>query len=111
MRRTCSGPDTACASVMEQAIPRISESPETLPSQSLMDGWLPVVISQWLDRDIEVEQTTFVTLLDGPLTTPELRKGDEDSVAMQRFTLRNTTHSRKKASFWLAYYTARAPAA
>ncbi len=69
--------------------------------QSLMDGWLPVVNSQWVDRDIEVEQTTFVTLLDGPLTTLELRKGDEDSVAMQRFTLRNTTHTRKQASFWL----------
>ncbi|TFG67156.1 MAG: hypothetical protein E4H27_09335, partial [Anaerolineales bacterium] len=69
--------------------------------QSLMDGWLPVVISQWVDRDIAVEETTFVTLLDGPLTTPELRKGNEDIVAMQRFTLRNTTRTRKQASLWL----------
>lgn len=70
-------------------------------SQSLMDGWLPVVISRWLNREIAVEQTTFVTLLDGPLTKPELRKGDENIVAMQRFTLRNTTHTRKQAYLWL----------
>ncbi|MDF1513078.1 MAG: hypothetical protein P1S60_04645 [Anaerolineae bacterium] len=70
--------------------------------QSLLDGWLPVVISRWLDREIEVEQTTFVTLLDGLMTPPVLRNGNENIAAMQRFTMRNTTHARKNMSFWLA---------
>jgi hypothetical protein len=70
-------------------------------AQSLRDGWLPVVTSRWLDREIAVEETTFVTLLDGPLTGPDVRRGDEDVVAMLRFTLCNTTHGRKRAHLWI----------
>ena len=71
-------------------------------AQSLLDGWLPVVISRWLDREIAVEETAFVALLDGPMTGPDDRRGDEDVVALLRFVLRNTTPGRKRAHFWLA---------
>ncbi|MCL6430865.1 MAG: hypothetical protein K6V36_08385 [Anaerolineae bacterium] len=69
--------------------------------QSLLEGWLPVVISEWLDREIEYRQTAFACLLDGPLTPPNERRGDEDVVVMLRFSIRNATHGRKRARLWL----------
>jgi len=71
-------------------------------SQSLLDGWLPVVSSTWLDREIAYTQTAFVALLDGPMTGPEARRGDEAVAAMLRFRLRNTTHGRKRARLLVA---------
>jgi len=70
--------------------------------QSLVYGWLPVVVSQWLDREIEYKQMAFACLLDGPMTGQDARRGDEDVVAMLRFIIRNTTHGRKRAHLWLA---------
>ena len=70
--------------------------------QSLLDGWLPVVTSAWLDREIEYTQTAFVALLDGPIAAPEARRGDEAAVAMLRFRVRNTTHGHKRARLWVA---------
>jgi hypothetical protein len=70
--------------------------------QSLLGGWLPVVTGEWLDREIEYAQTAFVGLLDGPMTGPDLRRGDEDVVAMVRFRIRNTTPGRKRARLWIA---------
>ena len=69
--------------------------------QSLLDGWLPVVISRWLDREIAVEETAFVTQVD-VMAGPDARRGDEDVAAMLRFVLRNTTHRRKRAHLWIA---------
>ncbi len=69
--------------------------------QALADGWLPVVESEWRDREIEYHQTAFVCLLDGKETPPEARRGDEDVVAMLRFRIRNTTHGCKRARLWL----------
>ena len=70
--------------------------------QSVLDGWLPVVTTRWLDREIEYTQKAFAALLNGPLTGPEVRRGDEDVVAMLRFAIRNTTHNPKRARLWLA---------
>ena len=69
--------------------------------QSLLDGWLPVIISRWQDREFSFEQTAFATLLDGPLTPPAARRGDEPVVAMLRFVIRNTTHARKHTRLWM----------
>jgi len=69
--------------------------------QSLREGWLPIVTSAWHDREIAYEQTTFATLLDGPMSGQDARRGDEDVTAMLRFTLRNTTHGTKRAQLWL----------
>jgi hypothetical protein len=69
--------------------------------QTVMDNWLPVVITRWLDREIEYEETAFVAPLDGPMTPPEARRGDEDVAALVRFNIRNTTHGRKQARLWI----------
>lgn len=69
--------------------------------QRVLDGWLPVAISEWLDREIEYQQTTFVAQLDGLMAGPEERRGDEDIVAMLQFVIRNTTHGQKRARLWL----------
>jgi hypothetical protein len=39
--------------------------------------------------------------MDGPVTPPEARRGDEDIVALVRFHIRNTTHGRKQARLWI----------
>ncbi len=70
--------------------------------QSLLQGWLPVVISEWLDREIEYTQTAFAALLDGPMTGQDARRGDEDVVFFLRFRIRNTTHGCKRARLLLA---------
>ena len=69
--------------------------------QSLLENWLPVIISRWQDREITYEETAYAALLDGPMTPPEARRGDEDVVAMLRFSIRNTTHGRKRARLWI----------
>lgn len=70
--------------------------------QETLDGWMPVYTSRWVDREIEYEQTAFGAQLDGPMTPPEERSGEEDMVVMLRFTLRNTTHGQKRARLWVA---------
>ncbi len=70
--------------------------------QELLEGWLPVVISRWLDREIAFEVTTLATLVDGPPREAALRRGDEDLAAMMQVVIRNTTHGRKRAQLWLA---------
>ncbi len=69
--------------------------------QTLLEGWLPVVISRWMDREMAFEETTFATLLDKPIRGSRERRGDEDVVAMTRFAIRNTTQGRKRAHLWL----------
>ena len=69
--------------------------------QSLLENWLPVIVSRWQDREIAYEETAYAAPLDGPMTPPEARRGDEDVVAMLRFQIRNTTHGRKRARLWI----------
>jgi hypothetical protein len=69
--------------------------------QSILENWLPVIISRWLDREINYEEVAFAALIDGPMTPPDARRGDEDTVALLRFTVRNATHGRKRARLWL----------
>jgi hypothetical protein len=70
--------------------------------QQVMEDWLPVVLSEWLDREIEYRQTVFVAQLDGPMVGPEARRGDEDIVALVRFVIRNATPGQKRTQLWLA---------
>ena len=69
--------------------------------QSILHDWLPVVITRWLDREIEYEETAFVAPLAGKMRPPVELRGDEDVAALVRFTLRNTTHGRKQARLWI----------
>jgi hypothetical protein len=76
--------------------------PGPAAEQRVLDNWLPVVISEWLDREIVYEETAFAALLDGPMTSQWERRGSEDVVAMLRFVIRNGTHGAKRARLWLA---------
>jgi len=70
--------------------------------QSLLEGWLPVVISRWLDREIAYEETVFVAPIEGPVGDTACSRGDEDVAALARFDVRNTTHGRKTVHLWLS---------
>lgn len=75
--------------------------------QQLLEGWLPIVVSRWTDREIAFEETIFATLHSRPdgqdsLFDPNLRRGDEDIAAMVRVVVRNTTHGTKQAQLWIA---------
>jgi len=70
--------------------------------QSREDGYLPIFVSEWTDREITWTETAFAALLDGPLTSHEARRGDEDVVAMVRFSVRNDTPGYKRGCLWLA---------
>ncbi|MCJ7736499.1 MAG: hypothetical protein MUQ10_04180, partial [Anaerolineae bacterium] len=70
--------------------------------QSLLEGWLPVVTSRWLDREIAYEETVCVAPIEGPVAHTASSRGDEDVVALVRFKVRNTTHGRKTVHLWLS---------
>jgi hypothetical protein len=70
--------------------------------QRLLKGWLPMVISEWLDREIEYQQTAFVAPLTGSAHPVLKLQANEDAVAILRFRLRNTTEGAKRAQLWLA---------
>ncbi len=69
--------------------------------QSVLDNWLPVVITRWRDREIEYEESAFVAPLAGAMPSLEALRGDEDIAALVRFKIRNTTHGRKQARLWI----------
>jgi len=68
--------------------------------QSLKDGYLPVVTSQWVDREIEYKEETFVTLLKDSIKTLEEKHGNEDTICLVKFSIRNTTAGEKNAILW-----------
>jgi len=69
--------------------------------QSVLGGWMPIVISQWLDREIEFIETAFAALVDGPMVGPDELTGDEDVVSLIQFKIRNTTHGCKNTRLWI----------
>lgn len=58
--------------------------------QRLLDGWLPVVESIWLDREVEYKQVAFTAPIAGAFRSAEESSGTEDVAAFLRFTIRNT---------------------
>ncbi len=70
-------------------------------SQSLLNGYLPVVTSHWLDREIEYKEVAFATFLEGDIEESLSKRGDETTVCVVRFSMRNTTSGRKEASLWI----------
>ncbi|MEA3345134.1 MAG: hypothetical protein U9Q78_02635 [Chloroflexota bacterium] len=69
--------------------------------QRVLEDYLPIVVSEWLDREITYQQTALTALLDGPMSPQEERRGDEDVVALLRFVIRNATSGAKRARLWL----------
>ncbi|GAI77622.1 unnamed protein product, partial [marine sediment metagenome] len=68
--------------------------------QSLKEGYLPVVETAWLDREIEYRQEAFAAFLDGSLKNSLEKHGDEDIVCLMQFSIRNTTIGKKRAQLW-----------
>ncbi|HEX6971691.1 MAG TPA: hypothetical protein VF234_05695, partial [Limnochordia bacterium] len=75
---------------------------EDATRQRLMDGHLPIVFSEWSDRGIAYEQIAFAALRDEPPWDEPAKRGDEPTVLLLRFTLRNTTPERRIARLWCA---------
>ena len=69
--------------------------------QSCREGWMPVYRTEWSDREVQWTQTAFAAPLHGPAMPADECRGDEDMVAMLRFTLRNASPSARRAQLWL----------
>ncbi len=69
--------------------------------QSVKEGYLPVVETSWLDREIEYREEAFAAFLDGSMEGSLTQRGDEDIVCLMQFTIRNTTMGKKHAELWL----------
>ena len=68
--------------------------------QSLLDGYLPIFSTQWLDRDIEFTQVAFAAPLWEMPETPFDMHGYEEMVCLVRITMRNTSDGAKAARLW-----------
>ncbi len=68
--------------------------------QSLLEGWLPVVESTWLDREVEYTQVAFAAPIAGAFRPAEEIVGTEDVAAFLRFTIRNTGRARRRINLW-----------
>ena len=68
--------------------------------QSLKEGYLPIVRTCWIDREIEYKEEAFTTFLDDSISRSLLKRGDEDIVCLMQFRARNTTKGKKKAKIW-----------
>ena len=75
---------------------------EQATTQSLEEGWLPIIYSTWQDREISYTQTTLVAPISGQFPAPNQARGDEETAAHLRFTIRNTTSGKKTCSLWIA---------
>jgi len=69
--------------------------------QRLKDGYLPIVETSWLDREIKYKQEAFASLLNESMRDSFSKRGDEDTVCFMQFTMRNTTKGKKHAQIWL----------
>jgi len=75
---------------------------EDAVAQRLLDGYLPIVISTWHDREWRYEQTAFAAPLGAVADDPLAARGDEDLILCLRFRIRNRTEGRKRAQLWFA---------
>jgi len=71
-------------------------------TQSLLDGYLPIVTTRWVDRDIEYTQEAFCAYLQRDCGTRLALRGDEPTVCCMRFSIRNTTNDPLPAVLWLS---------
>lgn len=68
--------------------------------QKMREGYLPIVETSWLDREIEYTQEAFATFLDGSVKDSLEKRGDEDLVCLIQFNIRNTTLGKKQGQLW-----------
>ena len=65
--------------------------------QSLLENYLPIVESRWLDREIEYTQTAFACFCRDDSMDYLQIKGDEEIAVLVKINIRNTTFGRKNA--------------
>lgn len=69
--------------------------------QTVLDGYMPIVTTRWVDRDIEFTQEAFAAPL-GPLPTSATDyRGTEDMACLVRVSMRNASDGAKRARLWL----------
>jgi hypothetical protein len=66
--------------------------------QRLLEGHLPVVISEGTDGDLQVEQTAFATLAGGEIVS---RRGDKPILAYAQVRVTNSSATEQEAIIWL----------
>lgn len=73
---------------------------EGFNEQSCIDGFLPMYITRWLDREIEFTQTAFAAYMTGTPWNEGAKRGDEPIVAFAGFRIRNTTAEKRSVRLW-----------
>ena len=81
------------------AVPDFRER-EGAAQQRVLDGDLPVAITEWVSGHLYFRQEAFATLLDAPLD-PLKNRGDETSVLLMRITAANRSPQPERTSLWL----------
>lgn len=73
---------------------------ERSATQSVADGYLPILRTDWTQEGLSYHEEVFATLLTAQLDTLKIR-GDETSVLLAKLTVTNTTHAPKNSMIWL----------
>lgn len=68
--------------------------------QECVDGFLPMYVTQWLDREFEFTQTAFAAYMTESPWNEEAKRGDEPIVAFAQFRIRNTTEEKRSVRLW-----------
>lgn len=74
---------------------------ENACEQSWSPDGAPVITSTWIDRDIEYVQTAFAAYLREDMGEYFSKRGDEDTVLLLRFEIRNTCGEPRRAHLWM----------
>lgn len=81
------------------SIPTFRER-ESGTRQQVLEGYLPLVTTDWETEGIQYEEQAYATLLNAPLDEARLR-GDEPSVLFLKLTARNAGSKPREAQAWL----------
>ncbi|MDH7481479.1 MAG: hypothetical protein QHH26_05795 [Armatimonadota bacterium] len=70
--------------------------------QSVLDGYLPVLISEWETEGISYRQESFAALLEGRQEDETKQRGDETTVLFNKISITNTLDKPATALLWIA---------
>ncbi len=70
--------------------------------QSVLDGYLPVLISEWKSDDISYRQESFAALLDGKQKDEPKQRGDETTILFCKISIANLQEKPATALLWIA---------
>ncbi|MBI4663884.1 MAG: hypothetical protein HY735_34210 [Verrucomicrobia bacterium] len=97
---------------LEQAPVQIRFGPPAQPIfRTIEEESLPICQTTWLAGEVQVQQTAFVTMLDGAKSDGPVPQGDAVAVALLRFTVTNGTAAARFVPLPLQYRTGNRDAA